>query len=161
MTMAYMIAMRSPDPSTKVGAVIVDQNSTVVSMGYNGWTRGTAPFGPDDPRLERPVKYLHFEHAERNSVYNACIHGKSPNGCTIYVTMLPCADCARAIIQTGINRVVYHADSPAGEHVQRWDDSHRAALDMFSEVGVTIEPWSGAIVKPEAMFSGQVYSIVD
>lgn len=102
--LALFVAEWSKDRSRKVGAVIVDGRNTVVSLGWNGFPRGI----DDDveERHERPAKYLWTEHAERNAIYNAASNGDSLRGCKIYLPWYPCAECARAIIQSGINEVI-------------------------------------------------------
>ena len=96
MDVAELVRTWSKDPSTKVGAVVVGPDREIRSTGYNGLVRGVDDNKPE--RLERPTKYDFFEHAERNAVYNACLIGASLKGCVIYVTAMPCPDCARAII---------------------------------------------------------------
>lgn len=90
-----------------MGAVIVGEDRTPGPNGYNGFPRTI-----DDERVARharPAKYLWTEHAERNAIYNAARVGVAVKGCTIYVTHMPCTDCAPAIIQVGIKRVVVDA----------------------------------------------------
>lgn len=130
---AFEIADWSKDRNRQVGAIITKGNR-IVSQGYNGF-----PSGCDDDvdeRHERPAKYLFSEHAERNALYTACKLGTSVDGCEIYVTDFPCADCARGIIQSGITRVV--APRPDFTH-ERWGDSWKAAVEMFEETGVEVE----------------------
>jgi dCMP deaminase len=103
LTMAYMVAMRSKDNSTWIGAVIVGPDGEIRSTGYNGFPRGIE-YTPD--RLERPAKYDYTEHGERNAIYNAARAGISTRGCTMYTHGIPCIDCARAVVQSGITRVV-------------------------------------------------------
>jgi dCMP deaminase len=108
--MADLVASWSPDPSTKCGAVIVDDDdNTVLAVGYNGFPRGV----DSDPavvpeRWERPVKYEWVEHAERNAIYNAARTGTSVKDATMYLnySVRCCSDCIRSIIQAGIRRVV-------------------------------------------------------
>lgn len=128
MSLAEHIAGWSKDQSTQVGAVIINQNREVVSTGYNGPPRGVKD---DDPnRHERPQKYFYFEHAERNAIFSA----REPlNGKTLVCTMFPCADCARAIIQTGITEIITKEPE-----VERWSASSDAAKEMLDESGVTI-----------------------
>jgi dCMP deaminase len=132
MDLATLTASRSKDPSTKVGAVLVDSNHNIRSTGYNGYPRGV-----NDSRgtVERAVKLLLAEHAERNAIYAAARSGVSTEGCTIYVSGLyPCADCARAIIQAGITRVVIsNTDRP-----ERWATSMAYAEIMFRESGIVV-----------------------
>ncbi len=135
MEVAELVKTWSKDPSTKVGAVVVGPDREIRSTGYNGLVRGVDDNKPE--RLERPTKYDFFEHAERNAVYNACLIGASLKGCVIYVTSMPCPDCARAIIQSGIKMVVTHKviideSSPANT----WRDKLAYSEEMFKEAGV-------------------------
>jgi len=127
----------SKDHNTGVGAVIVDDRFSVAD-GYNGFPRGVVDTIPE--RHERPDKYLYVVHAELNAIITAGRQGKSVEGCTMYCTMFPCADCAGAIIQSGIRRLV----TPKSES-ERWDDSHKAASQMFKEAGVQVDFWDGFI----------------
>lgn len=157
MSMAMLFAMRSPDTSTHVGCLIADSHNNVMSLGYNGWPRGVATFASDDSRFQRPEKYLWMEHAERNAIYNACRNGTPLNQCTLYVTLFPCADCARAILQVGISRIVYHEASTQlmRQSSVNWHDSYDAAMQMFGEAGIELEPWNGQIFIPEGKVQGQ------
>jgi dCMP deaminase len=135
--LAREIATWSKDQSTKVGAVIVGPDRTPGPYGYNGFPRTI-----DDERAtrhERPVKYRWTEHAERNAIYNAARIGVAVKGCTMYVTHLPCADCARAIIQVGITRVVVDAESlvDAG-FIERWNEDMQITREMLDEASVTL-----------------------
>jgi len=123
--MAEGVASKSKDPSTKVGAVIVDDRHNMVGMGYNGFPRGVA----DDERLDdRETKYPRIVHAEANAIVNAA---KSCVGCTLYCTLFPCASCAGLIINAGITEVV----APR-ETVARWREDQGVAAEMFKEAGV-------------------------
>ena len=136
--LAQHISGWSKDKSTKVGAVIVDDDRNPLAIGYNGFPRKCR----DDveERYERPLKYKWTEHAERNAVYNAARHGVSLEGCSMYIATLsdgfslPCADCARAIIQSGIQTVFLQSL----ELPERWKESGQVALDMLKESGVNI-----------------------
>lgn len=103
-------------------------------MGYNGIPRGC-----DDgveSRYDRPTKYLYTEHAERNAIYHAARHGVSLKDCRIYVTLFPCADCARAIIQSGITKII--APEPDTTH-EVWGEHFKAAIEMMKEAKIKIE----------------------
>jgi dCMP deaminase len=123
----------SKDTSSKNGAVIVDSDNVVLSMGYNG-----LPIGCDDSKLERferPLKYMYTEHAERNAIYLSSRHGGSVKNGTMYVTLFPCADCARAIIQSGITKLV----SPTPDvNNERWGEHFKVSLVMFKEANLTL-----------------------
>lgn len=136
MEMAELVATWSKDTSTKVGAIVVGEDREIRSTGYNGVVRGVDDDIPE--RLERPTKYDFFEHAERNAVYNACLIGASLKGCVIYVTAMPCPDCARAIIQSGIKMVVTKQLPPIDENTPKgtWRDKVIYSEQMFKEAGV-------------------------
>jgi len=133
--MADFVAQKSKDRMTKIGAVIVGPHHEVRSIGFNGFPRGV----DDDiaARHLRPAKYLWTEHAERNAIYNAARMGTSLQGCTIYITS-PCSDCARAIIQAGIVKVVARPYPPGkgmGE-MSEWTENFATGLVMLQEAGV-------------------------
>jgi dCMP deaminase len=98
--LAKHVAQWSKDPSTKVGAVIVNDRRIVIGVGYNGFPRGVLDH--EDRYNDRPTKYAHVVHAELNAIFNAT---ESVQGCTLYVTLAPCNECAKAIIQSGITSV--------------------------------------------------------
>jgi len=123
----------SKDKNKKVGAVIVDSDNIVLSMGYNGIPRGCDD--TDESRYERPIKYFFTEHAERNAIYHAARHGVSLKGCKMYVTLFPCADCARAMIQSGITKLI--APKPNLEH-EVWGEHFKAAIQMMEEAKIDI-----------------------
>jgi dCMP deaminase len=126
------IAKKSKDRSTKVGAVIVGPDQEVRSMGYNGFPRNVND--EVDERHQRPLKYKWTEHAERNAIYNAARVGIPLKGCSIYISYVPCTDCARAIIQSGINEVVCKTLTP----LPGWEEDQAIALEMMTEAGLTI-----------------------
>lgn len=127
MQIAIEVSKWSKDPSTKVGAVIVGKKGQIVSQGYNGFPRGIKDSWE---RLNtRETKYKFILHAEMNAILNALYNGSSVNDCTIYVHGLPvCNECAKAVIQSGIKRVVY--DTLPSE---KWKESTNYALNMFKE----------------------------
>ena len=159
MTLAYTIAMRSPDESTKVGCVITSKDNTIISTGYNGLPRGMEiPEG--DPRLKRPLKYNYFEHAERNAIYNACRNGLSCLNTILFVPWIPCADCARGIVQAGICQVIYDGfGQTIMEATGRWDP--KVSMDILNSCKVDVIPWEGNINVLKATFSGKEYDIND
>lgn len=112
MGLAHLSALRSKDPNTQVGAAIVDENHRVVSVGYNGFPKGCSddefPWERDGGVLD--TKYAFVVHAELNAILNS---PRSVQGCTIYVSLFPCNECAKAIIQSGIKRIVYESDKYA------------------------------------------------
>lgn len=134
--LALHISQWSKDRSTKVGAVIIDSNKRIISTGYNGM-----PMGCDDDlnyRHERPQKYGYFEHAERNAIYDAARRGVSTDGATIYLKWFPCQDCARAIIQSGIVRVVCEKVDLENNDKNNWGDKFKISKEMLEERGIEI-----------------------
>ncbi len=109
MGLAHLSARRSKDPNTQVGACIVDENQRVVSVGYNGFPYGCSddvfPWDREGSVFE--TKYAYVVHAELNAILNA---PRSVKGCTLYVSLFPCNECAKAIIQSGICKIVYESD---------------------------------------------------
>ena len=114
MGVAKMAAMRSKDPSTQVGACIVSPENKILSMGYNGFPKGCSddeyPWGKIGEPLD--VKYSYVVHSELNAILN--FRGETLEGSRIYVTLFPCNECAKAIIQAGIREVIYADDKHAG-----------------------------------------------
>lgn len=111
MAVAKLAGMRSKDPNSQVGSCIVSQDNKILSMGYNGFPMGCSddefPWSRED---EDPLKtkYVYVTHSELNAILN--YRGGSLEGAKIYVSLFPCNECAKAIIQAGIKTVVYDCD---------------------------------------------------
>ena len=131
MGLAHLSAMRSKDPSTQVGAVIVDQEHRVVGIGYNGLPIGCSddefPWDREGGMLE--TKYAFVVHAELNAILNST---RNLHGCTLYVSLFPCNECAMAIIQSGIRKIVYEDDKYATA------DNVIASKKMLNAAGVEL-----------------------
>ena len=130
MGVALLAAERSKDPSTQVGACIVNAEERILSTGYNGFPYGC---GDDDFPWDREgeeTKYPYVVHAELNAILNA--GGKNLSGSRIYVALFPCCECAKAIIQAGIKEVIYLSDKYADT------PSTRASKRMLASAGVTL-----------------------
>lgn len=143
MGIAILSSLRSKDPNTKVGACIVDKDHKVVSIGYNGM-----PTGVDESQISwnkgegLDSKYLYVCHAEFNAILNTR-NGSALNGCTIYVTLFPCNECAKAIIQTGIKELVYN------ENKYENTVETQASLKMLKLAGIKIRKYDGRLPKIE------------
>lgn len=129
MALAILSSKRSKDPSTQVGACIVDENNKILSMGYNGM-----PIGINDDNItwEREgsfldTKYAYVCHAELNAILNC---KGNLTGSKIYVYLFPCNECAKAIIQAGIKEVIYACDK------YKDTDAVKASKKMFDECNV-------------------------
>lgn len=124
----------SKDPSTKVGCIILAPEShQILSMGYNGMPRGIDETKMD--RWHRPTKLMWCEHAERNAIANASRHGTPLENGIAIITMFPCAECARMLIQSGIKTIVSEKPDIINS---RWSESFKCSLEMFQEVDIKI-----------------------
>lgn len=121
MALAFVSAKRSKDPSTKVGACIVNEDKKVVSLGYNGMPKGNDekfPWGRDAKSV-KDNKYAYVIHAEINSILNTNVSLKN---CVMYTSLYPCSNCAKTIVQSGIKEIVYQEDKYHDEedaHISR------------------------------------------
>ena len=135
MDMAQMISTWSKDPSSKIGAVVVNDEKRIIATGYNGFPRGIED---SEERLnDRDQKYPRIIHAEMNALMNALYNGVSVKDCTLYVYGLPvCPACTKCVIQAGIKRVVIPtAKSNKGEWEKVWLEQ---SLPMFEESSVQV-----------------------
>lgn len=128
--MSQVVAKLSKDTSTKLGAIIVNSDNVIQSIGYNGLPRGVDDKNPE--RYERPLKYKWFEHAERNAIYNFA--RQYLKGSSIHLTWIPCTDCARGIIQTGISTIIISET----EVQERWREDFLQSLIMLKEAKVKV-----------------------
>ena len=130
MGVAYLSGMRSKDPNTQVGACIVSQDNKILSMGYNGFPKGCSDEEFPWRRIGNPLesKYLYVTHSELNAILN--FRGGSLEGSKLYVSLFPCNECAKAIIQAGIKTVVYDCNKYENE------PSTIASRRMFDAAGV-------------------------
>ncbi len=147
---AYEEAAASPDPSTQNGAVVVSSEGGFVAA-CNGFPRGVSV---SNERLARPEKYDYMEHAERNVIYACAKYGYCTEDATMYAPWFACVDCARAIIQAGIVRVVGH-QRMADETPDRWKDTIATALAMLEEAGVEVAMVDGKLGGPRIRFNGE------
>lgn len=135
MGIALLSAQRSKDSNTQVGACIVSEENKILSVGYNGMPTGCndddMPWGREGDRLE--TKYPFVCHAELNAILNS---GTPLKGGRLYVSLFPCNECAKAIIQSGIKEVVYLSDKYADT------DESRASRKMFEMVGITLRQYA-------------------
>ena len=130
---AREVSSWSKDPSKQIGAVIV-KDKRILATGYNGFPKGIDDSA--DKYNNRELKYELVVHAEMNAIFNASFHGVSLKDTTIYVWGLPvCNECAKGIIQVGINRIVMAADDVP----QRWIESYDKSKRLFIESGCKFE----------------------
>jgi len=128
--LAKLCGSWSKDPSTQVGAVIVDGNNRIVSIGFNGFPQGVED--SEERLVDRETKYDIIVHAEANALMFA---NKSVEGCTLYTwPFQPCSRCAGLIIQSGITRIV-----SIKENNNLWENNFSLARQLFKESGVSLE----------------------
>lgn len=136
MGVAHLSGMRSKDPNTQVGACIVSNDNKILSMGYNGFPKGCLddefPWEREGELLD--TKYPFVTHSELNAILN--YRGGSLEGTKLYVSLFPCNECAKAIIQAGIRTVVYDSDKYEGT------PTNIASKKMFDAAGVVYTKYS-------------------
>lgn len=139
----YRVATKSPDTSTQIGAVIVTEKNRVLSstFSYNGFVEGWVPTEAD---YERPRKYQITAHAERRAIYRAAKYGHVLNGRTLYSTWAACTDCAIAMVESGLVRLVRH-HPPNDETVNRWLESVALGDEILKAGGIEVIDIHGPI----------------
>lgn len=136
MDISESIAALSKDTGAKVGAIIIDNYNTIRSTGYNGAPRGCDADEIYDSRSIKPEKYYWVAHAECNAIFTAARVGTPLKGCTIITTHTPCTMCAKAIVQSGIVKVVTKKVDESFE--TRWKNETKRSLALFRETGVQV-----------------------
>ena len=144
MGVAILSGMRSKDPNSQVGACIVSSDNKILSMGYNGFPMGCSddefPWAREgEDELDK--KYLYVTHSELNAILN--YRGGSLEGAKLYVSLFPCNECAKAIIQAGIKTIVYecdkYADTPAVRASKRMLDAAGVRYYQYNRTGRKLE----------------------
>ena len=145
------VASMSKDPSTRVGALALDDNMNIIATGFNGFPRGVKD---DISRyMDRDTKLRLVSHAEQNLIAQAAYGGRTLKGSTILVSSLyPCANCAKSIIQAGVVRVM----SPEPDSSDRWLEESKWAKLMFDESSVE----QIYVRKIETVYGSAIWSIV-
>ena len=141
---AILSGMRSKDPNSQVGCCIVSQDNKILSMGYNGFPMGCSDDEfPWDREGENPLdtKYIYVAHSELNAILN--YRGGSLEGARLYVSLFPCNECAKAIIQAGIKSIVYdsdkYADTPATKASKRMMEAAGVKYRQYQRTGREIK----------------------
>ena len=154
MTMVYLVAMKSKDQNTHMGAVIVGLNNEMRSTGYNSFPRHIN----DDvkERQQKDEKPFWFSHAERNSIYNAAMVGIPVGDCKMYTNGIPCNDCAWGIINSGISEVIVDKSWDDNNYAQWVEHAVRSKV-MFKEAGVKVRFWEGELLNIHRFRSGEKF----
>lgn len=136
MGVAKLAGMRSKDPNSQVGSCIVSSDNKILSIGYNGFPNGCSddefPWAREGSELE--TKYFYVTHSELNAILN--YRGGSLEGAKLYVSLFPCNECAKAIIQSGIKTIVYDSDKYKGT------PSVVASKRMLRAAGIELIPYT-------------------
>jgi len=149
---AYILAEdNSPDPSTRVGAIIESKYSDF----YSGWNHFPPGLEDTDPS-DRIIKYKLIEHAERDAIFKAVYEGGSLKGATMYCPWAACCDCARAIVLAGIKEVVCHGNA-LDMTPERWREDIQLAKKIFAGGGVKYTWWYGKIGQCKNLFDGRYW----
>lgn len=144
----YLLAKNSPDRSTQNGALVLDEHGSLSGVGWNTFTDGFIP-GPE--HFERPLKYLYTEHAERNAIFSATSLGSRP--VTMFCAWAACADCARAIVQSGIKTLVRHVRE---DDEGRWNESIEHGDIILRAGGVEIVDVKERLGCQPVLFNGKM-----
>src|SRR3989344_7781933 len=138
---AYELAKKSPDPSTQNGVLLVNNCGQVYREAINNFPHGIAN---KPERLERQLKYKFVEHAERAVIYCAARTGFKTEHLTMVCPWMPCCDCARAVIESGITKLITHKQIN-DRTPDRWKEDQALALSMLEEAGVNVVVYDGVI----------------
>ncbi len=130
-----VVASWSEDTSRKIGAVIVGPSNEIRATGFNGLPRGVCAGDAERHSKEDGEKYYWYEHAERNAIFNAARIGVPLEGCIIYANLFPCADCARAIVQSGLKALKTYTPPESDPTYQR---SFLVSKALLEEGGVEL-----------------------
>ena len=160
-TMAYLVSMKSKDPSTKVGAVIVGSDNEVRMTGYNGLPRNISDLF--ERYANKEFKNLAVNHAEENAIIQCARVGISSKGCTMYVPWIPCAKCSKSIIQAGIIKVIYDANFPGNkrENQKNWEYSISISLEILKEAGIEIRAFNGKLLQIEGLYQAEFFPLFE
>lgn len=150
---AYQLAQLSPDPSTQNGALLFAWNGKMIGSGVNAFPMGVE-YTPE--RWERPLKYEIIEHAERNAIFSAARQGNPTEGAIMICPWAACANCGRAIINSGITTLISHKQSfdrsPGG-----WLEQIKIAFEMMHEAKINIIWFDGEVGAEPIRHSGQIW----
>lgn len=160
MRQVYLIATKSKDKSSKIGAIVVNENDhQIVKVGYNGF-----PVGVNDninERCERPLKYAFTSHAESNAIVFSARDGVKTNGCILYTSGQCCIECTKVVIQSGIRKVIYHKqfdDIWNESYRKQWEGHKEISTILFRESGVIIEEFN-QFLNVDAYLDGKIIKV--
>ena len=155
MRMVYDWADLSKDPRTKIGAVIIKDN-VPISNGYNNFPSKVLDL--KERYIDKPTKYSFIIHAEANAILNAARLGHSTLGATMFTQGIPCQECMKAVINSGIKKVICHKQWPNLTHSENWVKSIEVSETMRKEAGIELE-WYDGVLDMEGFLDGKSIKI--
>ena len=161
MSLAYMVSMKSKDTSTRVGAVIVGQDNEIRATGYNGFPRYIKD--TQSRYNDKEYKYITSNHAEENAIIQCAKIGVSSKGCAIYTPWMPCARCAKMIIQAGITKVIFDTNFP-GNNIElqgNWQYSMSISKEMLDESQIEVLSFNGKITNIKGLYKEKEFDVYD
>ena len=161
MTLAYLVSMKSKDPSTRVGAVIIGEDKEIRATGYNGLPRGV--YDRSERYADKNYKYLSLNHAEENAILHCARIGVAIKNCSIYTPWIPCSRCAKSIIQVGIKEVIYDANFPgntASNQHENWQESIEISKELLFEAEIKIKEYTGTFISIKGLYQGKEFNPV-
>jgi len=156
MSMGYIMAEGSKDKKTHIFAIVIGPDNEIRTTGYNSFPRKLNDNLPE--RQEKPEKKYWFEHGERNSMDNALRFGAVLKGCKMYTNGIPCTDCARGIVQSGILEVIVDEEWNKTNTGDDLEESKRT-IQMFRETGVKIRYWKGKLIRTKKFRRGEIIEL--
>jgi len=156
MNIVYSVAEFSQDNLTHVGAILIESDTkTIIASGYNSFPKGlNLSVISKSERQQRPTKYDYFIHAEAMAIANAARLGMSVEKCIMYTNWVPCVDCARLIINSGITTVIVDSDTPT-DFSERWKAQATISEEMFKETSVSLIKRTVTRFKPSIVVNGK------
>lgn len=151
----YLSALKSKDPRTRIGAVLV-RDKQIVSTGYNGFGRKVKDL--PERYNDRETKYSFICHAEFNSILQCAKIGLSSDNTTLYTPGFPCAECCKAIIQGGISEIVIHKQWPNLIYAEKWVKSLEISKLMIAEAGISVRVFDG-VLGMQGVLDGKIINI--
>ena len=135
MKMVYLVAEKSRDPKTKIGAVLV-KDKHIISTGYNGFPIGVKDLPERYNNRETKLKYV--SHAESNAILSCARFGISSMGSILFTNGTPCQECCKDVIQGGIKEIVIHGQWPEMTHSNLWVESVKISKTMLEECNINV-----------------------
>ena len=157
-SIAYLVSMKSKDPSTKIGAVVVGDSNEIISTGYNGYPRNTTDSA--EHYNDKNYKYNVISHAEENAILHCARMGVSTKNGRMYVPWMPCSKCASQIIQSGITEVIIHKEFPGNKDKESsLKYMVNVSENLFKESKVKLSIYSCKLLPIKPLYKAKHYEL--